>query len=117
MALLLAGFFGVFLTAIGIAFIQSPQVIAQAFGIDPSHMADLAMTPVAGVRQLAFGLVLIALALRRQRAALGTVLLIGALIPIGDYLLAGQTVGYGAAIRQLITLPVFLILGVALARG
>ncbi len=116
MALILAGLFGLFLTAMGSVFILSPQVAVSAFGIDPSHMADLGLASAVGIRQIVYGLTLAALALTRKSVALGIVLLLGALVPIGDYLVAGQTLGYTAAIRQLVTLPVFLILGVVLVR-
>jgi hypothetical protein len=116
MTLIFAGLFGLFLAAMGSVFLLSPQVAVASFGIDPSHMADLPLAPVLGIRQIVFGLTVAALAARRASSALGVVLLLGALVPIGDWLIAGQALGHGMAIRQLSVLPVFLILGFVLVR-
>jgi hypothetical protein len=116
MALILAGLLGAFVSLVGVALIVSPFNAVQAFGIDPSHMADLALAPGLGTRQLAIGLIIMALALSRKAAALGTVLLIGSIVPIGDFAIAGKAFGYAAAIRHLITLPFSLILGLVLVR-
>jgi hypothetical protein len=107
---------GAFVSLVGVALIVSPFNAVQAFGIDPSHMAGLALAPGLGTRQLAIGLIIIALALGRKAAALGTVLLIGSIVPIGDFAIAGKAFGYAAAIRHLITLPFSLILGLVLVR-
>ncbi len=116
MALTLAGLFGLFLAAMGTVFLMSPEVAVAAFGIDPSHMADLGLAPALGVRQIVYGVTLAALALARKSSALGIVLLLGALVPIGDYIVAGKALGHTQAIRQLITLPIFVILGAILVR-
>jgi hypothetical protein len=116
MALILAGLLGVFISLVGLALIASPFNAVQAFGIDPSHMADLELAPGMGVRELALGLTIVALALMRKASALGAVLLIGSIVPIGDFAIAGKALGYGAAVRHLITLPFSLILGLVLVR-
>ncbi|MBI4725071.1 MAG: DUF4267 domain-containing protein [Rhodomicrobium sp.] len=104
------------MSLIGLALIVSPFNAVQAFGIDPSHLADLELAPGMGVRQLAIGLTIVALAFMRQAKALGAVLLIGSLVPIGDFAIAGKALGYTAAVRHLITLPFSLILGLVLVR-
>ncbi|MGO8952697.1 MAG: DUF4267 domain-containing protein [Rhodomicrobium sp.] len=116
MALILAGLLGVFLSLVGLALIVSPFNAVQAFGIDPSHMADLELAPGMGVRELALGLTIAALALMRKAKALGAVLLIGSIVPAGDFAIAGKALGYAAAVRHLITLPFSLILGLILVR-
>jgi hypothetical protein len=116
MALILSGLFGVLLSAIGGWMIASPFTAEQVFGIDPSHMADIALMPAIGARQLALGLIVLLLALRQKAGALGTVLLIGSLVPIADFVIAGKAFGYAAAIRHLVTLPFFVGLGAVLAR-
>jgi hypothetical protein len=116
MALILAGLLGAFVSLVGLALIASPFNAVQAFGIDPSHMADLGLAPGLGVRQLAIGLTIVALAFMQKARALGAVLLIGSIIPIGDFAIAGKAFGYAAAIRHLITLPFSLILGLVLVR-
>jgi hypothetical protein len=116
MALILAGLFGAFISLLGAALIMSPAGAVQAFGIDPSHMADIGLAPLMGVRELALGLTILALAFMRQARALGAVLLIGSIIQAGDFAIAGRALGYAAASRHLITLPVSLILGLVLVR-
>ena len=116
MALILAVLLGAFLCLVGVWLIWSPFNAVQAFGIDPSHMADIALAPGLGVRDIALGLIIIALALARKPAATGTALLLTSIVPIGDYAIAGNALGHAAAIRHLITLPFLLILGLILVR-
>jgi Domain of unknown function (DUF4267) len=114
MVMVLAALLGAFLSLIGVALIASPFAAVQAFGIDPSHMADIGLAPAMGTRELAIGLAIIALAAMRRTGALGAVLLIASIVPVGDYWIAGKAVGYAAAWRHLVTLPFSLVLGLAL---
>lgn len=117
MALFLAALFGLFLCLTGIVFVISPAGAVAAFGIDPSHMADLPLAPAVGVRQFALGLIVFALALRRQSGACGTVLLIVSLVPVADFMIAGKAFGYTSALHHLVTVPMSLVLGVVLAQS
>lgn len=114
MAFILAGLLGLFYAALGLEFLLSPAGGAQLFGVDPSHMADLALAPALGSRELALGLIVLVLAARRQASACGTVLLIGSIAPIADFAVAGKAFGYAPALRHLATAPVSLILGLVL---
>ena len=116
MALILAGLLGAFLCLVGVWFITSPFNAVQTFGVDPSHLADIALSPGLGLRDLALGLIIVAFALARKPGATGTALLITSIVPIGDYVIAGKAVGYAAAVRHLIALPFLLILGLVLVR-
>ena len=116
MALVLAALLGLFMSLVGVALIASPFSAVQAFGIDPSHMADIALAPGMGVRELAIGLTIVALAAMRKARALGAVLLIASIVPVGDFAIAGKALGYAAAARHLMTLPFSLILGLVLVR-
>src|SRR5271157_3970632 len=116
MALVLAALRGLFMSLVGVALIASPFSAVQAFGIDPSHMADIALAPGMGVRELAIGLTIVALAAMRKARALGAVLLIASIVPVGDFAIAGKALGYAAAARHLMTLPFSLILGLVLVR-
>ncbi len=116
MALVLAALLGLFMSLVGVALIASPFSAVQAFGIDPSHMADIALAPGMGVRELAIGLAVVALAAMRKARALGAVLLIASIVPLGDFAIAGKALGYAAAARHLMTLPFSLILGLVLVR-
>ena len=71
MALILAGLLGVFISLAGAWFITSPFNAVQAFGVDPSHLADIALAPGLGVRDVALGLIIIGFALARKPAAHG----------------------------------------------
>jgi hypothetical protein len=114
MLLVLAGLLGALFCLIGVAFIASPFGAVQAFGIDPSHMADIGLAPAMGVRELAIGLTIVALASMQKAGALGAVLLIASIVPVGDYWIAGKAVGYAAAWQHLLTLPFSLVLGLVL---
>jgi hypothetical protein len=116
MALILAGLLGVFVSLVGAWFITSPFNAVQAFGVDPSHLADIALAPGLGVRDVALGLIIIGFALARKPGATGAALLITSIVPIGDYAIAGKAFGYAAAVRHLITLPFLVILGLILVR-
>ena len=116
MALILAGLLGVFVSLVGAWFITSPFNAVQAFGVDPSHLADIALAPGLGVRDVALGLIIIGFALARKPGATGAALLITSIVPIGDYAIAGKAFGYAAAARHLITLPFLVILGLILVR-
>jgi len=54
--------------------------------------------------------------LLRKARALGVVLLITSIVPLGDFAIAGKIMGYAAAIRHLIVLPFTLLLGLVLVR-
>ena len=112
----MAGLLGVFISLAGAWFITSPFNAVQAFGVDPSHLADIALAPGLGVRDVALGLIIIGFALARKPGATGAALLITSIVPIGDYAIAGKAFGYAAAVRHLITLPFLVILGLILVR-
>jgi hypothetical protein len=116
MALISAGLLGLFLCLIGAALIWAPFNAVQAFGIDPSHLADIALAPGLGVRDIALGLLIFGFAVARKSTAAGAALLITAIVPIGDFVIAGKAVGYAAAFRHLVAVPVLLILGLILVR-
>jgi hypothetical protein len=116
MALIFAGLLGVFLCLIGAALIWAPANAVQAFGIDPSHLADIALAPGLGVRDIALGLLILGFAVARNGAAAGAALLITAIVPIGDFVIAGKAVGYAAAIRHLIAVPFLIVPGLMLVR-
>jgi len=116
MALILVGVLGAFIGLVGVWRITSPFNAVQAFGVDPSHLADIALAPGLGIRDVALGLIIIGFALARKPAATGAALLITSIVPIGDYAIAAKAFGYAAAVRHLITLPFLLILGLILVR-
>jgi hypothetical protein len=117
MVLAFGGLYGLFLIVVGAAFILSPEGAVTAFGIDPSHMADLAVAPLAGARSVALGGALLLLALFRERMAVGLVLLAAAALALFDFSVASRAFGVAGAWRHLVPGVLALVAGVALALG
>lgn len=69
----------------GLNFLLNGQGAASGFGITPWPQGEAAgYFVVKGVRDIAYGLVVLALLVLRQRRALGWVVLADVIIPIGD---------------------------------
>ena len=77
----------VFILCIGISYLVAPEAIASGFGLPvwPTDAAA-AFSNLKGVRDAVTGLVVLALLGLGQRRALGVVMLVFALIPMGDML-------------------------------
>ena len=73
---------GLVLVALGVAAIVAPVTAARLFGVPAT--GDLPFVAVAGVRDLAAGLLVLAFALLRDRRAVGACVLAGSVIAIGD---------------------------------
>jgi hypothetical protein len=112
--LVASGFLGGFLAVSGSLFLVAPRTGLALFGLTAG---DEELLPAVGVRQLAFGLVILLLALLREVRALSVVLLVGAAVPAVDGLVVWRAVGSGASMRHLAAVPVCAALGVALRRG
>ncbi|HZH51714.1 MAG TPA: DUF4267 domain-containing protein [Microvirga sp.] len=69
---------------LGVLFIFLPHAGAALFGIRPGESAGLSYVSAIGLRDLALGLYLFALARLSTRRAVGAILGITVLIPIGD---------------------------------
>jgi Domain of unknown function (DUF4267) len=72
------------LTLLGLLFILAPRLGATIFGIEAPEGPGIAYLVAIGLRDLAFGLYIAALALFSGRRAVGLVLAITVLIPAGD---------------------------------
>jgi Domain of unknown function (DUF4267) len=81
----LAALTGAGIIAVGARFLLDPTGAAAGFGI-PSwpHGQAAGYFDIKGVRDIASGLVVLTLLATRQRRALGSVMLVYALIPAGD---------------------------------
>jgi hypothetical protein len=112
--LVASGFLGGFLAVSGSLFLIAPRTGLALFGLTAG---DEELLPAVGVRQLAFGLVILLLALLREVRALSVVLLVGAAVPSVDGLVVWRAVGSGASMRHLAAVPVCAALGLALRRG
>lgn len=82
MAVLLSGF----IIVIGLAYLLDPVGSAATFGV-PTWPHDPAFPAVKGVRDIASGLVVLAVLFTAGRRVLGWVFLAAATIPIGDMLI------------------------------
>ncbi|MFD4429648.1 DUF4267 domain-containing protein [Nocardia sp. NPDC058497] len=82
-ALSLAG--GAFIIYVGLSYLIAPEATAAGFGLPAWPAGDaVGFLNVKGVRDVATGIVIIALLATRQRFALGITMLAFALIPVGD---------------------------------
>ncbi len=76
---------GLFIIYIGLEFLLVPQFAAAAFGVPTWPQREgTAFLAVKGVRDIATGLVVLALLLSGHRRALGWAMLAFAFIPLGD---------------------------------
>ncbi|MFJ6671595.1 DUF4267 domain-containing protein [Actinosynnema sp. NPDC091369] len=85
----------------GLGFLLDGQGAAAGFGINPWPEND-GYFVVKGVRDLAYALTALVLLLLRHRRALGWVVLVDAIIPIGDFFAVvtnGGTVAYALAVH------------------
>jgi hypothetical protein len=78
---------------LGAVFLVAPSLGAAIFGVPAPEGEALVYLPVIGLRDLAFGLYLAALAVLASRRTVGVVLAITVLIPLGDMILLALTRG------------------------
>jgi uncharacterized membrane protein len=78
---------------LGIIFLVAPRLGALVFGVPAPEGEALVYLPVIGLRDLAFGLYLAALAMLASRRTVGIVLGLTVLIPVGDMILLALTRG------------------------
>ena len=85
-ALSLAALIAVGVVVIGCLYLTSPQRVSGSFGLKPpAYDADtLAWLRLKGIRDIAAGLLVLALMLTADRRSLGIALLVLAVIPLGD---------------------------------
>jgi hypothetical protein len=74
------------LVLLGLVLIVTPTVGAAIFGLPLPPGSAAGYVPAIGVRDIAFGLYILALAWFSSRRAVGIVLALTALIPVGDIL-------------------------------
>ena len=84
---------GVFVL-LGLLFVVAPRLGAALFGLPAPEGSALAYLPALGLRDLAFGLYLFALGRTAPPAALGAVLGITVLIPVGDIIIVALERGW-----------------------
>lgn len=82
--------------ALGVVFIAAPDLGAAVFGLPAPEGDGAAWVAVVGLRDLAFGGYVLALALFSSRRAVGLVLGVTALIPLGDILVLLAVRGFSS---------------------
>jgi hypothetical protein len=76
-----------FILYIGISYLLTPETIATGFGLPEWPKGDaVAFMNLKGVRDTVSGVLILTLLATRQRFALGIVMLVLALVPVGDML-------------------------------
>lgn len=88
LATALAVLSGLFLLYTGISYLLAPQATAEGFGLPtwPQDMGE-GFLAVKGMRDIGFGLVILALLLTGRREALGVAMAAMAVVPVGDMLI------------------------------
>lgn len=86
---------GIGLVLIGVVFIFKPDWGARIFGV-PAPPGSEPYLIAIGLRDVAFGLYILALALFSSRRAVGFVLALTVLIPLGDILIVAHQRGLSA---------------------
>jgi hypothetical protein len=79
---------------LGVVFLAAPRLGAAVFGLPAPEGDGFGYLPAIGLRDLAFGLYLFALARLADARALGTVLGITTLIPAGDVIVVALERGW-----------------------
>jgi hypothetical protein len=87
---------------LGVLFIVRPRLGAALFGMPAPEGAGPAYLAAIGIRDLAFGLYIAALGLFATRRAVGLVLAITVLIPVGDILILFAERGLAAGVHLLL---------------
>jgi Domain of unknown function (DUF4267) len=84
--LILAAFLAVGIIVIGCFYLVSPERISGSFGLKPpaSDVDTRAWLRLKGIRDVACGLVVLAMMLTADGRSVGIVLLVEAIIPLGD---------------------------------
>ena len=85
-ALITSGLIGLGLIFIGIRFLVAPETGERGYGLNFSENADYSFHYIKGIRDLFCGTLILALAIWKRRAELALTLLLGATIPLVDFL-------------------------------
>ncbi len=83
------------LCALGVACFVAPALAVRGYGLPLVSAADRWLVTAAGARDLAIGLFLLGALVRRERASLRRMLLLGAVVPIADAVLVATHAGLG----------------------
>ncbi|MCB9271942.1 MAG: DUF4267 domain-containing protein [Lewinellaceae bacterium] len=105
---------GIFLIVSGILLLFFPDLSQALFDFPGKTISKEPIAHALGVRQLAIGLMIVALSVSRQTKALGFVMVIGAIVPMADFLIFQPVIGTVSAMRHFAPVPFIFGLGVYL---
>jgi Domain of unknown function (DUF4267) len=89
--LITSGLIGLGLIFIGIRFLVAPETGERGYGLNFSENANYSFHYIKGIRDLFCGTLILTLAVWKRRAELALTLLLGAMIPLGDFLVILNT--------------------------
>lgn len=116
--LILAGLIALAIIVIGCFYLASPERISRGFGLKPpaSDADTLAWLRLKGIRDVASGLVVLAMMLTASNRSVGVVLLALAIIPFGDMSIILRSGGSKSTALSVhgVTCAVMLVVGLLL---
>ena len=102
---------GVFLIVSGLMLLFLPAAASKLFDLQNVETLKEPMALAMEIRQLAIGLMISALALSNQTKALAYIMLIGAIVPLTDFLVFSPSIGMVSALRHAAPVPLIFGLG------
>ena len=105
---------GLFLIISGLLILLVSDVAGKVFGITDIEKLEGPFALSMGIRQFAIGLMIVTLALSSQIKALGTIMLIGAIVPATDFFIFSPSIGAFSALRHAAPVPIIAGLGIYL---
>ena len=106
---------GVFLVVSGALLLFAHAAADVVFGLQGENaLQNSPLVAAMGIRQLAIGCMIVLLALLRQSKALGLVMLVGAIVPLTDFVVFAPMIGWVSSLRHAAPVPVILGLGIYL---
>ena len=102
---------GVFLIISGLLVLFASNGAAALFDMNDIETFKTPFAFAMGIRQIAIGLIITVLAYSEQIKALGIVMLIGSIVPISDFIIFGNAIGWVSSLRHAASVPMILSLG------
>ncbi|MDF1612567.1 MAG: DUF4267 domain-containing protein [Stygiobacter sp.] len=105
---------GIFLIVSGILLLFFPVPAQSLFDLPSINFLKEPIALAMGVRQFSIGLTITVLSLTKQIKALAYVILIGAIVPLSDFIIFTPIIGMLSALRHFATVPFIFGIGLYL---
>ena len=102
---------GLFLIVSGLILLFLPVAASKLFDLHDIQILKEPMALAMGIRQLAIGLMITTLVFSNQVKALSYIMLIGAIVPLTDFLVFSPSIGIVSALRHAAPVPMIFGLG------